>query len=227
VDYTESGNFSNDLNNLRSGVIPAALDLRETYSADLVAMLSDAAGACGVGYLMQNLSPAFEASGFSATNYSCAVGNLTFAHELGHNMGCQHDADNASVAPLFSYSYGWRWNATNGQQRRSVMAYSPGIRVPHFSNPDVTNGGTPTGDPVLANNALSINNAALVISNFRVGDCGCPVDVNNSGSIDLADLSAVLNSFGQTTSVGDTDGNGIVDLSDLSAVLNSFGTDCP
>lgn len=172
VDYSESGSFGTDLSNLRTGVVPDALELREIFDADLVAMLSNSTGACGIGYLMQDLDPGFESLGFSVTRYSCAVGNLSFAHELGHNMGCQHDIDNAGSNPLFPYSFGWRWTTNGGQLRRSVMSYAPGSRVPHFSNPNVLNGGVPTGVESSAFNALSINNAAYVVSNFRVSDCG-------------------------------------------------------
>jgi hypothetical protein len=119
---------------------------------------------------MTSLSPAFASSAFSVTHYSCAVGNLTFAHELGHNMGCAHDRDNAGSA-LYSYSYGHRWVGTNGTTYRSVMAYSPGTRVARFSNPDVLYQGTPTGVPPgqsnSAHNAQSINLAAYTIANFR------------------------------------------------------------
>ncbi|MFU8828165.1 MAG: M12 family metallo-peptidase [Phycisphaerales bacterium] len=172
VNYSESGSFGTDLNNLRTGVVPGVLEMREVHNADMVAMLNNGSGSCGIGYLMQTLSPGFESLAFSVTRYSCAVGNLTFAHELGHNMGCQHDAANAGSNPLFPYSFGWRWTANSGQLRRSVMAYAPGSRVPHFSNPEVLNGGAPTGDAQQAFNALTINNTAYTIANFRVGDCG-------------------------------------------------------
>ncbi len=171
VDYSESGSMGTDLANLRNNVVPGVHELRDETKSDLVAMLSTSSGACGIGYLLQSLNPGFESNGFSVTNYSCAVGNLTFPHELGHNMGCQHDIDNAGSNSIFPYSYGWRWTTNGGQLRRSVMAYSPGSRVPHFSNPEVFNGGQPTGVQSSANNALTINNTAYLISNFRVSDC--------------------------------------------------------
>ena len=63
------------------------------------------------------------------------------------------------------------------------MAYSPGSRVAHFSNPNVFNGGTPTGVESEAFNALSINNSAYTVSNFRVSDegNGTPEDCGWSG----------------------------------------------
>lgn len=173
VDYTEGSGFSQDLSRLRStsdGFMDEVHALRDQYNADMVALLNANSGACGIGYLMTNLSPGFATSAFSVTHYSCAVGNLTFAHELGHNMGCAHDRDNAGSA-LYSYSYGHRWVGANGTTYRSVMAYSPGSRVARFSNPDVLYQGTPTGippgQPNAAHNAQSINLAAYTIANFR------------------------------------------------------------
>ncbi|MBX3404969.1 MAG: immunoglobulin domain-containing protein [Phycisphaeraceae bacterium] len=173
VDYAEGSGFSQDLSRLRStsdGHMDEVHALRNQYNADMVALLNANSGACGIAYLMTNLSPSFATSAFSVTHYSCAVGNLTFAHELGHNMGCAHDRDNAGSA-LYSYSYGHRWVGTNGTTYRSVMAYSPGSRVARFSNPDVLHQGTPTGIPPgqsnSAHNAQSINLAAYTIANFR------------------------------------------------------------
>lgn len=173
VSYTEGSGFSQDLSRLRStsdGFMDEVHGLRDEHAADMVALLNANSGACGVGYLMTTLSPGFATSAFSVTHYSCAVGNLSFAHELGHNMGCAHDRDNAGNS-LYPYSFGHRWVGTNGSTYRSVMAYSPGSRVARFSNPDVLYQGTPTGVPVgqanAAHNAQSINNAAYTIANFR------------------------------------------------------------
>ncbi len=175
IEYTETGNLSTDLSRLRSstdGHMDAIHAIRNSVRADMVALLTNTGSACGVAYLMTNLSTGFASSAFSVTRRSCAVGNLTFAHELGHNMGSAHDRDNAGSA-LFSYSYGSRWYSTNGTHNRSVMAYSPGTRRAHFSNPDVLFGGNPTGVPVgqpnPTDNARSINNAALTIANWRNG----------------------------------------------------------
>lgn len=170
VNYQESGNISTDLNRLRGtsdGFMDEVHGIRNDVNADLVALLSVASDFCGVAYLMTNLSTGFASNAFSVTAYQCAVSNLTFAHELGHNMGCAHDRNNAGTA-LFPYSYGHRWTTTGGQLRRSVMAYSPGTRRPFFSNPNVIDGGAPTGVPNSEDNARSINEAAFTIANFRI-----------------------------------------------------------
>ncbi len=168
INYTET-NMSTDLGRLRAtndGHMDQVHALRDQYGADMVALIVEDGSACGIAYLMTNLDNGFASSAFSVSNYSCAVGNLTFPHELGHNMGSAHDRNNAGNA-LFSYSYGWRWFGQSGNQFRSVMAYAPGSRVPHFSNPDVTYDGTPTGVNNSENNALSINQAAFTVANWR------------------------------------------------------------
>ncbi len=173
IAYNEGSGFSQDLSRFRGtddGFMDNVHQLRDQYQADMVALLNDNSGACGIGYIMTTLSNDFASSAFTVTDWSCAVGNLTFPHELGHNQGCAHDHDNAGNA-LYSYSYGHRWNSTNGNQYRSVMSYSPGSRVPRMSNPNVLYIGAPTGVPSGQNdpaeNARSINNAAFTIAGWR------------------------------------------------------------
>jgi hypothetical protein len=198
VFYNESGQPSTDLSRLRNpddGFIDEVHELRDQYAADLVSLLVSDMSACGVAYLMLDLSTSFESSAFSVVMLSCATGYYSFGHELGHNMGSHHDRDNAGPA-LFDYSYGYR---EPGESWRTIMAYAPGTRIQHFSNPDVMYGGQPTGVPITqpdsAHNALSINNAAFTVANFRtlpypVND-ECPdalevVDGTYTGSTELA-----------------------------------------
>jgi hypothetical protein len=142
--------------------------------------LIDNADYCGLAWQMTALSPGFESSAFSAVYWDCATGYYTFAHELAHNMGCQHDRENAAASGLYSYSYGWRFITTGNVTNRTIMAYAPGERAQRFSNPDVLYDGVPTGMPAgqpnAANNALTINNAAYTVANFRqaiVTDTNC------------------------------------------------------
>lgn len=200
VSYTE-GDIGTDLSRLRSttdGWIDEVHTLRNEHRADMIAMVSDSSGACGIGYLMTGLSAGFQSSAFTVTEYTCAVGNLSFAHELGHNMGCAHDRDNAGGG-LFAYSFGHRWVSTNGRQYRSVMAYSPGTRVPRFSNPDILYIGAPTGVAVgeagSAHNAQTINLSAGTIAAFRQSGGGNtpvishqpePVEARAGSAVELA-----------------------------------------
>src|SRR4029079_16576684 len=63
------------------------------------------------------------------------------------------------------------FTGTDSQVYRTIMAYDPGTRIQRFSNPNVNYMGTPTGvalgDPNESSNALTINNSAFTVSNFR------------------------------------------------------------
>ena len=96
VNYTEVSEFGTNLSNLRSGTgagLGGVAALRDQYGADLVSLLIRPASpsACGIAYVMTSVSTAFAPFGYSVTDTSCLSPNYTFAHELGHNMGAQHD----------------------------------------------------------------------------------------------------------------------------------------
>ena len=127
VDYTEVNSFSTNLTNLRGGVgalsgIPA---LRDAHRADLVTMLvrPPVPDACGIAFVMTNVSTAFAPSGYSVTDTTCVSPGYTFAHELGHNMGAQHDWYMTSTTLPFTYAHGYV-NIALGQRWRTLMSYN-------------------------------------------------------------------------------------------------------
>jgi len=166
INWFEDGDdfgYLSDLRGTTDGVGDEVHALRDEYGADMVSLIYDTGGYCGVAYIMTSLAASFEADCFSVVRDSCATGYYSFAHELGHNMGSAHDRANAGSA-LQTYSYGWR---TSDNAYRSIMSYSPGTRIATFSNPakDAPNGlalGTATD-----NNAASINTSSTTISAFR------------------------------------------------------------
>ena len=164
VGYVENGDMNTMLGDLQAdgdGNMDEVHPLRAQYRADLVAMICQNGQYCGLGYLMTNVGNAFRNNAFSVTKASCATGNYTFAHELGHNMGCAHDPGNASIA-AYPYSYGYR---TPNQQYRTVMAYAPGARIPYFSNLTATYSGMALGTP-LQDNARSLNDTAATVAGW-------------------------------------------------------------
>ncbi|GJQ30152.1 MAG: hypothetical protein HBSAPP03_20360 [Phycisphaerae bacterium] len=189
VDYVESGNASTDLSRWRStsdGFMDVVHCMRNQVGADMCALLVNNFNACGIAYLMTNVGPGFATSAFSVTDKDC-INGYTFAHELGHNMGCAHDRANAGSA-AYPYAYGYR---TPDSVYRTVMAYSPGTRVGRFSNPNISyNGyvmGVPIGQTDAAFNAQCITNTAPTIAAFR----GAPMnsaDVNCDGALNGVDV---------------------------------------
>lgn len=176
--YTETASAQTDLSNFRANA--TVQSLRDSTNADLAAMLGEIAGACGVGYLIGPAS-GNPNNGFTVTARSCAVGNLTLAHEMGHNMGSHHNPENGGTA-VFPYSYG---HYVNGSYR-TVMSYvdpctSGCVRSPYFSNPNVVYLGQPTGIPNARDNARSINNTADVISNYQYSGSSITLSSLNAG----------------------------------------------
>ena len=175
VAYTESTSISTDLSRLMSPsdtYIDSVHALRTQYGADIVSLLGttyiSSSGACGIGYLMGYVSTGFSSSAFNVVDQACAAGNLSYAHEVGHNQGMHHDQANAGGAGAYAYSYGY---IDPSCAFRTVMAYGGCTRVTQFSNPNASYGGRVTGTAT-ANNALTLNNTAATIANFKAAVTG-------------------------------------------------------
>lgn len=206
LSHTESSPTT-DLSRLAmttDGYLDSVHTLRNTYGADVVTLLGEGyvnAGACGVGYLMTYVSTGFASSAFNVVDRTCAAGNLSYAHELGHNMGLQHDPNNANSSGAYSYAYGYQQPAG---AFRTVMAYGCPTgscpRLMYFSNPSVSYNGMATGT-ASQNNALALNNTAPSVANFRQA-------VSGSCSYSLGSTSASVGSGTATSSVAVTAGSG-------------------
>ena len=193
VDYAEDGNSFIDLDRLENdsdGYMDHVHDLRDLYAADLVhIVVGRSVNVCGVANLNRGESPAEdEASGFGLTVYYC--GGLTFAHELGHNMGLHHDRYEIGV-PAEGSHYGYvnqrvfeadapesaRWHtimATAIQCAKAGNFYCE--KIGYFSNPELTYIGDPMGVPAdhpstgvdgPADAVRTLNERREITANFR------------------------------------------------------------
>ncbi|MDX2132929.1 MAG: M12 family metallo-peptidase [Planctomycetota bacterium] len=234
IDYVESGSASTDLGRWRSttdGIMDRVHCIRDAVGADMCALLVNNFNACGIAYIMTNVGPGFQSSAFSVTDKDC-IGGYTFAHELGHNMGCAHDRDNAGNA-AYSYAYGYR---TPDAVYRTILAYSPGTRIGRFSNPNISfNGyvlGNPLGQADETYNALGITNTAPVIAAFRTGGALSP-DYNDDGNVDQDDILCLVQAVAGDPSCsggGDPDytRDGNVDQDDVAQLTQLVaGAFCP
>jgi Ca2+-binding RTX toxin-like protein len=171
IAYTESGISTTDLDRLRNtsdGFLDNVHQLRNTYSADMVSLFVNNLDYCGRGYVMTSPSYGFANSGFTVVKRSCAAGNYSFAHELGHNLGAQHNEEDTGGSIAYPYSYGYR-DTVVPNTFRTIMSYqsSPSTtRINRWSNPDRTYLGEPTGTSS-TNNARTLNNTAIYAANWR------------------------------------------------------------
>lgn len=152
-----------DLRCNNDGDLSHLFAMRNGKAADIVIMLRrywrQQQTYCGVAYLpgagaVGSIDPATDdvlgvavtGDGPDANGSGASCGDLTFAHEIGHNLGSTHNVENAGGnRGLFSYSFGHRVDCNF----RTIMAYHssrsgvscPGgglfeTWVPAFSNPN-------------------------------------------------------------------------------------------
>ena len=164
---------------------------RDQYGGDLVSLVRPFQApqhqGCGIawllgggGFIIDNTDAPFGYSIVSdgtdtdetdGRNYFCR--EETLAHELGHNMGQQHNIEDAGSPPdtgMHSYSYGYREATTTGFY--TIMAYrlanSSQFPINFYGNPNVNylDTGRPTGTAA-ADNARSLNITMPLVAQFR------------------------------------------------------------
>jgi len=125
------------LRNTNDGVLDSVLSTREEYGADLVTLVvAEGYGKCGLAF--QDASSIREASswGYTVIHRECINGMYTLAHEIGHNLGCNHDRRTDDATNSKDYAFGY--NDPSGRFH-TIMAYPRGSdwyhMIPYFSTP--------------------------------------------------------------------------------------------
>lgn len=150
---------------------PVAIAMRDEVGADLASLwVEKSLTVCGAGFIMDSLDGSFSGNAVQITMRSCAVGDLIYAHEHGHNMGMQHDP--AYGWPPAQALFPWAFGHYVSNAFTTVMSYPYDctgncFRAAHFSNPDISVMGAPTGVANQRDNHRVGNVTAPIIAGFR------------------------------------------------------------
>jgi hypothetical protein len=158
VDFPDSGSNSGALELAtfwrRFDSHPLSLrlaTLRHRHGADIVGLVrryvKAESGSCGNGWIGGYLGNSIAGSvdyGYFVASHGTDGGSFcsdrTIAHEIGHNLGQNHDIETSPERDgAHSYSHGYRVTPAGNNGFYTVMAYRDGSQTPAltFSNPDV------------------------------------------------------------------------------------------
>jgi len=184
VNYNETGSIDLDLNFLLNG--SAGLGVchtrRDNAGADFAVLLTNSGGGCGLAPCHVGASQAF-----CIVIWDCAVDNMSFAHEIGHIIGCDHDEDEGEGTGCYAnWGLGnYFWVPAEELWRHTVMSYSnnDSTRIPFYSHPQVQYMGVSTGDSGHDNVSVIFNRKGTC-ENFRLTRMDVWVDFNWHGAQD-------------------------------------------
>lgn len=216
INRNDANNGGADRNFIRND--PTVQALRDVFRADMVGLLVESAGSglCGIAFLMGNQSAAgFAPNGYQVTRRDCAVGNRTYAHEHGHNMGLQHNPQ-AGAPPSQAFRTFAFGHFVNGNFRTVMAAASSPCsngcpRVGRFSNPNRVFQGAATGTNQ-RDNVRTSNITAPDVANWRErfpapANCSDCVDFDSTATVsysnqDLGDGPVASLDNGATLGLG-------------------------
>lgn len=195
LNYTQSsthdkGHYLEFITDTNDSIMDEVHAIRDNYGADFVSLMvgnGTTSSGGGIAWILRYLydsqnnltgSPAYA---FSVVDENVFDG-YTLSHEIGHNMGLAHAADQTLQPGPTGYEIGtdaagWHWHPqANETGYASIMAYGYGgyytdgldhVKVGLFSDPNITYDGLKAGDPALANNARVLRLLKIVYAGYK------------------------------------------------------------
>ncbi|MEE8523316.1 MAG: PKD domain-containing protein, partial [Thermoanaerobaculia bacterium] len=150
---------------------PQVAALRDRWRADVVSgYYENDQRLCGLGYVMRSPGQSFAPFAYSITLRLCAPG-ITTAHEIGHNLGLEHNPENSSATPATA-SFPWSFGHYHSGKYRTLMS-SPAQCTSscpsraNFSNPNIAVQNLPTGIAGQRHNQRTLKVTAGIVEQFR------------------------------------------------------------
>jgi hypothetical protein len=244
VDYNDHTSNQDAIDEVRRAIqpggipVPGLLNMRTLRSgrgADLVTLIRphdlEKRGTCGVSYLFENsanLGVNVVSDGFSGWS---VCGDETYAHEVGHNLGAQHQngANNGNAGTATAHAVPGKFHTLMGSfvsgddERQRVLL--------RFSNPQQRCANTTCGVAGVSDNAGRVRATMAAVSGYFAATTTTPAvtlppaldaDVDGDGvpeSLDAFPFDAAHSS--------DRDNDGVADALDRfpDAVAESADTD--
>ena len=185
TNYTQASHMRTDLYRVThtrghsddpNGDMDEVHGLRDQYGADLVVLVvgRQSSGNCGWGWIpdyWRQPTGNWADRGFSVmAAQNCETLTFhTFAHEVGHNQGADHDPDNSAYTAV-SYGHGF---CNTDKNWNTIMSYSNNDRgdcrreIEYFSSPNLSYDGTLTGDATVRDNRRVLLETKSRVANFR------------------------------------------------------------
>ncbi len=149
ISYAETGNIETDLNRLKlngDNHLDAVFAIREQYGADLIHLFTESTANSG-----STIGFAQTPGSFGITKRSRAL-DLTFSHEIGHNLGLCHQTASSNPNSICTASYTGKaheavakwfepiFNTVICEEKRQTVMWSTSTStiINSFSNPSDT-----------------------------------------------------------------------------------------
>jgi hypothetical protein len=162
--YDEEGNSSailSELRNVQTDLGKAVATRRNLYLADLVSMVVTSPEVCGRAYLNATKTSA----------YSVVSCTPSLAHEMGHNLGADHNCDECTGMGPPPYMFGYRHEVQPKFRTQMSAECRTGScpRIAFFSTPHRSYEGVPMGTIEHHDVARRFNERRGVVDDFYPG----------------------------------------------------------